>query len=110
MLFTFAISWMSAIMGLLSKTVEGVQWMTFVFIFPLTFISSAFVPTASMPPVLRVFAENQPVTHVIEAVRSLTVGTPMGDHGWLAVGWSVGLLVVSYLVAVRLFNRKTARF
>jgi ABC-2 type transport system permease protein len=109
MLFTFAISWMSAIMGLVSKTVEGVQWITFVFIFPLTFISSAFVPTASMPSGLRIFAENQPVTHVIETVRSLTVGTPMGDHGWLAAIWCLAILIVSYFVAVRMFNRKTTK-
>ncbi len=107
MVFTFAISWLSAIMGLLSKTVEGVQWMTFVFVFPITFISSAFVPTAGMPAGLRVFAENQPVTHVIEAIRSLTVGTPMNNHGWLAVAWSLGLLVVSYIIAVQMFKRKT---
>lgn len=107
MLFTFAFSWLSAIMGLLSKTIEGVQWITFVFVFPFTFISSAFVPTASMPAGLKAFAENQPVTHVIEAVRSLTVGTPMGNHGWLAITWSLGVLVVSYAVAVYLFRRKT---
>ncbi|MBW3568900.1 ABC transporter permease [Candidatus Parcubacteria bacterium] len=107
MVFTFAISWLSAIMGLLSKTVEGVQWMTFVFVFPVTFISSAFVPTASMPSALRAFAENQPVTHVIEAIRSLTVGTPMGSHGWLALAWSLAILIVSYLAAVYIFKRKT---
>jgi ABC-2 type transport system permease protein len=60
-----------------------------------------------MPVGLRAFAENQPVTHVIEAVRSLTVGTPMGNHGWLAVVWSLGILIVSYVVAVYLFRRKT---
>jgi ABC-2 type transport system permease protein len=107
MLFTFAFSWLSAIMGLVSKTIEGVQWITFVFVFPFTFISSAFVPTASMPAGLRAFAENQPVTHVIEAVRSFTVGTPIGNHGWLAVAWSLGVLVVSYAIAVYLFRRKT---
>jgi len=109
MLFTFAISWMSAIMGLLSKTIEGVQWLTFVFVFPITFISSAFVPTAGMPSALRAFAENQPVTHVIEAIRSLTIGTPMGNHGWLAAIWSLGILVVSYIVAVYIFKRRTAQ-
>lgn len=107
MLFTFAISWTSAIMGLISKTIEGVQWITFVFIFPLTFISSAFVPTASMPSLMRAFAENQPVTHVIEAVRAYTVGTPLGNHGWLAFSWSLAILAVSYTVAVYLFRRKT---
>lgn len=107
-IFTFAISWLSAIMGLLSKSIEGVQWMTFVFVFPITFISSAFVPTASMPSGLRIFAENQPVTHVIEAIRALTTGTPLGDHGWLAVAWSLLILIVSYAVAVYLFKRRTA--
>lgn len=106
-LFTFSFSWLSAIMGLMSKTIEGVQWITFVFVFPITFISSAFVPTAGMPSFLKAFAENQPVTHVIEAIRSLTVGTPMGNHGWLAVAWSLGILVVSYIGAVYLFKRKT---
>jgi ABC-2 type transport system permease protein len=107
MIFTFAFSWLSAIMGLLSRTVEGVQWVQFVFVFPITFISSAFVPTASMPPVLQAFAENQPVTHVVEAVRAWTIGTPPGNHGRLAFLWSVGILVVSYVAATWLFKRRT---
>lgn len=108
MLFTFAFSWASAIMGLVSKTIEGVQWITFVFVFPVTFISSAFVPTDDMAPLVRAFAENQPVTHVIEAVRALTLGLPMGDHGWLAVLWSAGILLVSFVVAVYLFKHRSA--
>lgn len=108
MLFTFAFSWASAIMGLLSKTIEGVQWITFVFVFPVTFISSAFVPTDDMTPVVRAFAENQPVTHVIEAVRALTLGLPPENHGWLAVLWSAGILLVSFVVAVYLFNHRSA--
>ncbi len=107
MLFTFAFSWASAIMGLLSKTIEGVQWITFVFIFPITFISSAFVPTSGMSPWVRAFADNQPVTQVIEAVRSLTVGTPMGDHGWLAVLWSTGIFLVSFVIAVYMFKHRS---
>jgi ABC-2 type transport system permease protein len=108
-IFTFAMSWLSAIMGLLSKTIEGVQWMTFVLVFPITFISSAFVPTASMPSALRAFAENQPVTHVIETIRALTVGTPMNNHGWLSLIWSFSILIVSYVIAVYLFKSKTAQ-
>jgi ABC-2 type transport system permease protein len=107
MAFTFAFSWLSAIMGLVSRTIEGVQWVNFVFVFPVTFISSAFVPTESMPPVLRVFAENQPVTHVVEAVRAWTIGTPMGSHSRMAFLWSLGILVVSYAAAVYLFKRRT---
>jgi ABC-2 type transport system permease protein len=109
LLFTFALSWLSAIMGLLAKSIEAVQWIGFVFVFPLTFASSAFVPTEGMPPALRAFAENQPVTHVIEAVRALVVGTPIGNHGWLAVIWSTGLLIVCMPVAAYLFRRHTSQ-
>jgi ABC-2 type transport system permease protein len=105
LLFTFAVSWLSAIMGLLAKTVEAVQWLGFVAIFPLTFASSAFVPTKGMPEVLRVFAENQPVTHVIEAMRSLMVGTPMGDHAMWSIIWCAGFTVVSIPVASVLFRK-----
>lgn len=109
MLFTFALSWLSAILGLLAKTVEGVQWLTFVLVFPLTFASSAFVPTDGMPSVLRAFAENQPVTHVIDAIRALLVGTPIGDSGWLAAIWCVGILAVSIPVASFIFRRRIAK-
>lgn len=106
-LFTFALSWLSAIMGLVAKSVEGVQWMTFVIIFPLTFASSAFVEPETMVSWLRPFAENQPVTHMIDAMRALLVGTPMGDSGLWAVIWTVGILVVSMPLAAWLFRRKT---
>lgn len=107
-LFTFAISWLSAIVGVAAKSVEGVQWLTFVVIFPLTFASSAFAKPETMSSWLRVFAENQPVTHMVDAVRSLLIGTPMGDSGWLSVLWCVGILVVSVPVAAWLFRRKTS--
>lgn len=109
LLFTFALSWLSAIIGLLAKSIEAVQWITFVLVFPLTFASSAFVPTESMPSVLRVFAENQPVTQVIEAIRALLVGNPVGNHGWLAVIWSIAILAVSVPVAAYLFRRHSTR-
>lgn len=107
-LFTLAISWLSAIAGVIAKSVEGVQWMSFVFIFPLTFASSAFVDPATMTSWLRVFAENQPVTHIVNAVRSLLVGTPMGESGFWAVVWSLGILFVSMPIAAWMFRRKTA--
>lgn len=105
LVFTFAISWLSAILALIAKSVEAVQWMSFLFIFPLTFASSAFVPTEGMPKVLRIFAENQPITHVIEAMRSLMVGTPMGNHGWLAIIWCVGATIIAVPIAAYLFRR-----
>lgn len=78
-------------------------------IFPLTFISSAFVPTDTMPAVLEAFAENQPITHVIDTMRALLVGTPLDNSGWLAIIWSIGLVVVSLPIAAYLFRRHTTR-
>lgn len=109
LLFTFAFSWLSAILGLLAKSIEAVQWISFVAIFPLTFASSAFVPTDGMPGWLRAFAENQPVTQVIEAIRALLVGTPLGNYGWLAAAWSVGILIVSIPLAAYLFRRHASK-
>lgn len=108
LIFTFAFSWLSAIMGLLAKSVEAVQWMGFFIVFPLTFASAAFVPTASMPGALRAFAENQPVTHVIEAIRALMLGTPIGDHGWLAMVWSAGIIIIAIPVASYIFRHKSS--
>lgn len=106
-LFTLAFSWLMAIMGVLAKSVEGVQWMSFIIIFPLTFASSAFVPTDGMNKYLKAFAENQPISQVIEAVRALMLGTPIGNHGWLAVFWCLFLLVIAVPIALILFKRKT---
>lgn len=109
LLFTFGFSWFSAIMGLLAKSVEAVQWLGFLFVFPLTFASSAFVPTDGMPKYLRIFAENQPVTHVIEAIRALMVGAPVGDHIFWSVIWCVGLTVVCIPLAGYLFRNKVSQ-
>jgi ABC-2 type transport system permease protein len=104
--FTFAISWLSAILGLMVKSLEAAQWVGFVVIFPLTFVSSAFVPTETMPPVLRAFAENQPLTHVINAIRAWLVGTPIGNSGWLAFAWSFGIIIVAMPLATWMFERR----
>ncbi len=109
LLFTLAISWLSAIMGLLAKSIESVQWMGFLIIFPLTFASAAFVPTDTMPTVLRVFAENQPVTHVIEAIRALMNGQPAADHIWPSVIWFSAITVVSLPIASYLFRNKVSK-
>jgi ABC-2 type transport system permease protein len=108
LLFTLAFSWLAAIVGVIAKSVEAVQWLTFVFIFPLTFASSAFVPLQGMTPILKAFAENQPITQVVEAVRALMLGTPIGSYGWKAVAWSVGILIVSLPIASILFRNKTS--
>lgn len=109
LLFTLSFSWVAAILGMIAKSVEAVQWLTFVIIFPLTFASSAFVPTEGMNRFLRAFAENQPITHVIEAVRALMLGTSVGNHGWFAVMWCLIILAVALPVASVLFRRKTSQ-
>ena len=108
LLFTLAFSWLSAIVGLVARSIEAVQWLTFVMVFPLTFASTAFVPEEGMNPILKVFAVNQPITQVVEAVRALMLGEPIGNHGWLSVAWSVGILVVATPMAAWLFRRRTA--
>ena len=107
LLFTLAFSWLSAIVGVLARSVEAVQWLTFVVVFPLTFASTAFVPTEGMHPVLKMFAENQPITQVVEAVRALMLGEPIGNYGWLSVAWSVAILLVAMPAAAWLFRRRT---
>lgn len=109
LIFSLAISWLSAILGLMVNSLEAAQWIGFVIIFPLTFVSSAFVPTDTMPPILEAFAENQPLTHVINAMRAWLVGTPIGNSGWLALIWSVGIIAVCMPLAVRMFRRRTSR-
>ncbi len=109
LLFTFALSWTAAIMGLLAKSIEAVQWMGFFLIFPFTFASAAFVPTNTMPYGLRLFAENQPVTHVIEAIRALMIGTPIGNHGWISVIWFMTISIIAIPVAAYLFRQYSGR-
>lgn len=109
MLFSLAISWLSAILGLLVKSLEAAQWVGFVVIFPLTFVSSAFVPTDTMPGPLRAFAENQPLTHVIDTMRHFLVGTPLDDSGWLSVVWCIGIIAVSIPITIHLYKRRSAK-
>lgn len=102
-LFTLATTWLAMFFGLLAKTAEGAGAFTYILLL-LIFISPSFVPTDSMTPLLRGFAENQPMTPIIETMRSLlTAGTPGADL-WIALAWSVGILVVSYTLALRLYR------
>jgi ABC transporter DrrB family efflux protein len=104
-LFGFALSWVFANIGLAVKGAEAAQAAGFVWIFPLVFASSAFVPTATMPDWLRVFADNQPVTRVVDAVRVLVLGGPTTEAVLYAVGWSLLILAVAMPLAVRRFRR-----
>ena len=108
-LFTLAVSCLSAILGLFVKSLEAAQWMGFVVIFPLTFISSAFVPTNTMPTVLRVFAENQPLTQVINAMRGWLVGTPIGKEAAYSFIWCIAIIVISVPINARLFRKRSQR-
>jgi ABC-2 type transport system permease protein len=75
----------------------------------LPFLGSGFVPTATMPEPLRIFADNQPFTPIIETLRGLLLGTPIGDSGWIAVAWCVAISVVGYLWARRLYDKNPVR-
>ena len=106
-LFTLALTWIAAIAGLSAKSVDGAGAFAYPLIF-LPFISSAFVPTESMPPVVRAVAENQPVTSIVEAMRCLLAGQPVGNDIWVALAWCLGILIVAYTFAMRAYRRKTA--
>lgn len=105
MLFTLALTWVAAIAGLLAKSVDGASAFSYPIIF-LPFISSAFVPTESMPSVVRAFAENQPVTSIVEAIRALLSNQPVGNELWIALAWCVGILFVAYFFAMRVYKKR----
>jgi ABC-2 type transport system permease protein len=104
-LFTLALTWIAAIAGLSAKSVDGAGAFSYPLIF-LPFISSAFVPTESMPPVVRTFAENQPVTSIVEAIRTLLSNQPVGNDIWVALAWCVGIMLVAYIFAMRAYKKR----
>ena len=106
-LFTLALTWIAVIPGLTAKSVDGASAFSYPLLF-LPFISSAFVPTETMPGPVRAFAENQPVTSIVNAIRDLFTQQPVGTEIWIALGWCVGILVVAYVFAVTTYRRKIA--
>lgn len=102
-------SWISSTIGLMVRNVEGVQSANYIWLLPLTFASSAFVPTASMPDGLRVFAEYQPVTAIVDAVRGFLLEEPLGWHGWGAFVWCAAIVAVCAPIAVRRFQRRATQ-
>ena len=106
-LFTLALTWLAVIPGLTAKSVDGVSGFSYPLIF-LPFISSAFVPTSGMPAAVRWFAEHQPVTSIVNTIRNLYAQHPVGNGGWIAIAWCVGLLAVAYTLATRTYRRKIA--
>lgn len=106
-LFTLALTWIAVIAGLSAKTVDGASAFSYPIAF-LPFISSAFVSTESMSSGVRAFAENQPVTSIVEAIRTLLSGQPVGNDIWIALAWCFGILVVAYVIAMLAYKRKVA--
>ncbi len=104
-LFTLALTWIAAIAGLSATSVDGAGAFSYPLLF-LPFISSAFVPTASMPPVVRAFAQNQPVTSIVESLRALLSGRPVGNDIWVALAWCVGVMLVAYVFAMRAYKKR----
>lgn len=107
LLFTLALTWLAIIPGLTAKTMEGASAFSYPLIF-LPFLSSAFVPTATMPGPVRWFAENQPVTSIVNTLRALFTEQPVGDDIWIALAWCVGILGVAYVFAMVAYRRKIA--
>jgi ABC-2 type transport system permease protein len=104
-LFTLALTWLAVIAGLSAKTVDGASAFSYPLIF-LPFISSAFVPTDTMPAPVAWFAENQPVTPIVNTIRDLFAGQPVGNDIWVALAWCVGILIVGYLGAMAIYRRR----
>lgn len=105
-LFTLATTWLAILFGLFAKTMEGAGAFSYILLF-LIFLSSGFTPVDAMHPALRWFAENQPMTPIIETMRSLLTNGTVGDSAVIAIGWTVLLLIVSYVLALRIYKTKT---
>jgi ABC-2 type transport system permease protein len=104
-LFTLATTWLAIFFGLFAKTMEGAGAFSYILLL-LIFISSGFTPVDNMHPVLRWFAENQPMTPIIETMRSLLTNGVIGDSAVTAIAWCIGLLAVSYTLALRAYKAK----
>ena len=104
-LFTLALTWVAVIPGLTAKSIDGAAAFSYPLVL-LPFISSAFVPTSSMPPLVRAFAKNQPVTAIVETIRALLAGQPVTQEIWVALAWCVGILIVAYIFAMRAYKKR----
>ena len=108
LLLLFAVSWLATAMGLAANNASAAASMASLITF-LPFLSGAFVPTSTMPSWLRSFTANQPMTHIIDTLRGLMMGTSVGDHGWISLAWCVGITLVAYMWAKSVFSKKTVR-
>ena len=103
-LFGFAFSWVSAAIGLAVKDVETAQSAGFVWVFPLAFASSIFVPTSTLSGWLRSFADHNPISYTVNVVRALSLGTPIGNNLWYSLAWIAGILIVFIPLAVNRYR------
>ncbi|WP_163542247.1 ABC transporter permease [Occultella kanbiaonis] len=106
-LVTLALTWLAVLAALAAKTAEGATAFSYPLIF-LPFISSAFVPTDTMPGPVRAFAENQPVTSIVNTIRALLAGEPVSGDIWVALAWCVGILAVAYVLSMVAYRRRIA--
>jgi len=106
LVFTLALTWLAVIAGLSAKTIDGASAFSYPLIF-LPFVSSAFVLTATMPGPVKAFAENQPVTPIVDTIRDLYSQQPVDSGIWVALAWCLGILVVAYVLAMAAYRRKT---
>jgi ABC-2 type transport system permease protein/oleandomycin transport system permease protein len=109
LLVSFSFSWISATIGLVVHSVEAAQSAGFVWLFPLTFASSAFVPVDRMPDWLQTFATHQPVSIFVNAVRALLLGQAVGAEGWQSVAWCLAILAVFIPLSVWLYGRRVGQ-
>ena len=107
-LFTLALTWVAVVAGLAASSAEGAGAFSYPLIF-LPFVSSAFVPTDTMPGPVRWFAENQPVTSIVDSIRAIFAGTPVGTDLWVALAWCLGILVVAVVAAGLVYRKRMAR-
>ncbi|HEY3687166.1 MAG TPA: ABC transporter permease [Streptosporangiaceae bacterium] len=106
-LFTLALTWIAVIAGLSAKSPDGAGAFSYPLLF-LPFVSSAFVPTRTMPGPVRAFADNQPVTSIVNTIRDLFTQHPVSGDIWVSLGWCVGIIVVAYVLAITVYRRKIA--
>ena len=106
-LFTLALTWIAVVAGLSAKSVEGAGAFAYPLIF-LPFISSAFVPTDTMPGPVRAFAENQPETSTVDTIRDLFAQEPLDADIWIALAWCASILIVAYVLAMAAYHRRIA--
>ncbi len=106
-LFTLALTWLAVLAGLSAKSADGAGAFAYPIIF-LPFITSAFVPTDTMPAVVRAFAEHQPATAIVDTIRNLFIEQPVGSDIWVELAWCLGILVLAYALAMAAYRRKSA--